>query len=87
MSYEEYVAERKARGLYFVPEDKWNQYMGQGEYRPDPRIRPYIYELLHDSSYVSGSHSVLFEVAARYGEAVVRTLLDEHWSFVREQSK
>lgn len=87
MKYEEYVIERKARGLYYVPEETWNSVMGSGDYEPDPRIRPYLDTLLHDSPYVSTRYYVLAEAQSKHGEATIAGLLAEHWSLIREQSK
>ena len=87
MNYEEYVSQRKARGLYYVPEHTWNGIMGCGDYVPDPRIRPYLDALLHDSPYVSTSCYVLAEAQSKHGVATIAGLLADHWSLIKEQNK
>ena len=87
MHYEEYVSQRKARGLYYVPEYTWNVTMGRGGYEPDPRIRPYLDTLLHDSPYVSTSCYALAEAQSKHGVATIAGLLVDHWSLIREQQK
>ena len=87
MNYVEYVSQRKARGLYYVSEDTWNSVMGRGDYEPDPRIYPYLYNLIHDSPYVSTSCYVLAEAHSKHGVATIAGLLADHWSFIREQQR
>lgn len=85
--YEEYKAEREKQGLYYVSEYTWNATMGRGDYEPDPRIRPYLDALLHDSTYVSTSHYALAEAQSKHGVATIAGLLADHWSLIREQQK
>lgn len=85
MNYVEYVSQRKARGLYYVSEGKWNSVMGSGDYEPDPRIRPYLDTLLHDRPYVSMGYYVLVDAQNRHGVATIAGLLAEHWSAIAEQ--
>lgn len=87
MKYEEYVIERKARGLYCVPEEMWNIVIGRGDYEPDPRIRPYLDALLHDSPHASISHYALHTLNVQHGEATIAGLLADHWSIIREQQR
>lgn len=85
--YEEYKEERERLGLYYVPEETWNLVIGRGDYEPDPRIRPYLDALLHDSPHASISHYALHTLNTQHGEVTIAGLLAEHWSFIREQSK
>lgn len=85
--YEAYKAERTARGLYCVAESTWNAMMGIHPYTPDERIVEYLYALLHDSTYISGSWGYLRKAYAAYGSVTVDALLLEHWDVVREQLK
>ena len=85
MNYVEYVSQRKARGLCYVSEYTWNCTMGCGDYEPDPRIRPYLDALLHDSPYVSASCYVLAEAQSKHGVVTITGLLAEHWIAIAEQ--
>lgn len=87
MNYVEYVSQRKARGLYCVPEEMWNIVIGSGDYEPDPRIRPYLDALLHDSPHASTSHYALRTLNVQHGEVTIAGLLFDHWSTITEQQR